>query len=199
MAIRRSVHRVLWPALLVLPAWVLLGRAFFGVPLGLQFLGQLVLVPILVVVTAVATLLVVTRRSVRQRRAVSWLDVALYAALWLGQLGLGAFLVDGSSGGPRASVLTRLGGVHLLDLSTALFAASAVVTVAALVALVVTAARRWVTEARERVTASLADLDAVARRAQQDAAQGGAGGPGRPGGSGPVITIAPRGDGPHQR
>ena len=195
MAIRRFVHRALWPALLVLPAWVLLGRAFFGVPLGLQFLGQLLLVPILVVVTAVATLLVVTRRSVRQRRVVSWLDVGLYAALWLGQLGLGTFLVDGSAGGPTASVLTRLGGADLRDLSTALFAASAVVTAGALVALVVTAARRWTTETRERVTSSLADLDAVARRAQQDAAQGGAGDPGRPGGSGPVITITPRRDG----
>lgn len=147
--------------------------------------------------TALATLLVVTRRSVRRQRAVSWLDVALYAALWVGQLGLGAFLVDGSAGGPTASVLTRLGGDDLRDLSTALFAASAVVTVAALVALVVTAARRWLTETRERVTSSLADLDAVARRAQHEAAQGGAGGPGRPGGSGPVITIAPRGDGQH--
>lgn len=195
MAIRRLVHRVLWPALLVLPAWVLLGRAFFGVPLGLQFLGQLVLVPVLVLATGLATLLVLTRRSVRQRRVVSWLDVALFAALWTGQLGLGAFLVDGSADGPTSSVLTRLGGDDLLDLSTALFAASAVVTVAALVALVVTAARRWLAETRERVTSSLADLDTVARRAQQEAAQGGARGTGAPGGSGPVITIAPRGDG----
>ena len=78
MAIRRLVHRVLWPALLVLPAWVLLGRAFFGVPLGLQFLGQLVLVPVLVLATGLATILVLTRRSVRQRRVVSWLDVALF-------------------------------------------------------------------------------------------------------------------------
>jgi len=195
MAIRRLVHRVLWPALLVLPAWVLLGRAFFGVPLGLQFLGQLVLVPVLVLATGLATILVLTRRSVRQRRVVSWLDVALFSALWLGQLGLGAFLVDGSADGPTSSVLTRLGGADLLDLSTALFAASAVVTVGALVALVVTAARRWVAETRERVTSSLADLDAVARRAQQEAAHGGARGTGGPGGSGPVITITPRGDG----
>lgn len=202
MAIRRAVLRVLWPALLVLPAWVLLGRAFFGVPLGLQFLGQLLLVPLLFLATGVATLLVTTRRSVRRARAVSGRDAALFALSWLGELGMGAFLVDGSAGGASSSVLTRLGGQDLLGASTALFAVSAVLTVAAVVLLVVTAARRWLTEARERMASSLADLDAVARQAQDEARRGGgrgAGGPGGTGtgpGTGPVITITPRADRP---
>ena len=42
MVLRRVLYRLLWPAVVVLPLWVLLGRAAFGVPLGAQVLGQIV-------------------------------------------------------------------------------------------------------------------------------------------------------------
>jgi hypothetical protein len=71
MTTRRVLFRLLWPLVFVLPLWVMFGRAFFGVPLGLQFVGQVLLVPLLFVGQVVAAALIVARRSVRSGRAVS--------------------------------------------------------------------------------------------------------------------------------
>lgn len=188
MTMRRVFYRLLWVAVFVLPLWVLLGRAFFGVPLGLQFVGQLVLVPLLFTGQAVATGVVVGRRSVRRAKAVSWPDVGLLSLSWLGQLGLGFFIVDGSAESASASAFTRVaGGVSALDLSTALFALSAVVTIAAGVGLFACGLWQFATEARARMATSLADLERVASGAGAPAGR-------RPGygDDGPVITITPR-------
>ena len=191
MPLRRVLYRVLWPAVLVLPLWVLLGRAFFGVPLGLQFVGQVFLVPLLVVGQAVAAGLVVGRRSVREGRAVSWLDAGLLLLTWVAQLALGFFLVDGPGSGPSSSAFTAVAGADRLDLSTALYALSAVLTVASVVGLVVAGGWQFLQAARRRVAASLADLERVATGGARPPA---AGTPGL-GGDGPVITITPRRDG----
>ena len=189
MTMRRVFYRLLWVAVFVLPLWVLLGRAFFGVPLGLQFVGQLLLVPLLFVGQAVATGVVVGRRSVRQAKAVSWADVGLLTLSWLGQLGLGFFIVDSSAESESASAFTQVaGGVSSLDLSTALFALCAVVTIAAGVGLFASALWQFVKEARARMATSLADLERVASGTGAAAGR-------RPGygDDGPVITITPRG------
>ena len=189
MTMRRVFYRLLWVAVFVLPLWVLLGRAFVGVPLGLQFVGQLLLVPLLFVGQAVATGVVVGRRSVRQAKAVSWADVGLLTLSWLGQLGLGFFIVDSSAESASASAFTQVaGGASSLDLSTALFALCAVVTIAAGVGLFASALWQFVTEARARMATSLADLERVASGTGAAAGR-------RPGygDDGPVITITPRG------
>lgn len=203
MSLRRVLWRLLWPALVVLPLWLLLGRAFFGAPLGLQFLGQLLLVPVLVVVTAVATVLVVVRRSARRARAVSWLDAAALATAWTGLLGAGAFLVDGTADGPSASALTRLAGEQATSLSTVLFAVSAVLAVLGTGGFLAGAAWQLVREARARLRESLADLDALTREARDATTPGTGGAPRAPRGpfppsSGPVITITPREGGPER-
>jgi hypothetical protein len=178
MAIRRVLYRLLWPAVFVLPLWVLVGRAFFGVPLGLQVLGQLVLVA--GVVTA--------RRSVRDARAVSWLDAGLLLLTWAAQVALGFFLVDGSAASSASSAFTRAVPGGDLDLSTALFGLSAVVTVAGGLGLLAAAVWQFLAEARRRVAASLSDLDRVAAAARADARVAGVvrGDPDR------VIRITPR-------
>jgi len=188
MAIRRVLFRLLWPAVFVLPLWVLFGRAFFGVPLGLQVLGQLVLVPLLFVGQAVAAGVVTARRSVRDDRAVSWVDAGLLTLTWAAQLALGFFLVDGSAASSASSAFTRVVPGGDLDLSSALFGLSAVVTVAGGLGLLAAAVWQFLAEARRRVAASLADLDRVATAARADARAGGsvAGDPAR------VIRIAPR-------
>ena len=188
MAIRRVLYRLLWPAAFLLPLWVLAGRAFFGVSLGLQVLGQLVLVPLLFLAQALAAGVVTARRGVRDRRAVSWLDAGLLSLTWVAQLALGFFLVDGSAATAASSAFTRVVPGGDLDLSSALFGLSAVVTVAGGVALLAAAVWQFLTEARRRVAASLADLDRVATAARVDARAGGvaAGDPAR------VIRITPR-------
>jgi len=188
MAIRRVLYRLLWPAVFVLPLWVLFGRAFFGVPLGLQVLGQLVLVPALFVGQAVAAGVVTARRSVRDDRAVSWVDAGLLTLTWAAQLALGFFLVDGSAASSASSAFTRVVPGGDLDLSSALFGLSAVLTVAGGLGLLAAAVWQFLAEARRRVAASLADLDRVATAARVDARAAGlaAGDPAR------VIRISPR-------
>ncbi|WP_423918113.1 hypothetical protein ACPEEZ_09770 [Frigoribacterium sp. 2-23] len=191
MVLRRVFFRLLWVAAFVLPVWVLVGRAFFGVPLGLQFLGQIVLVPLLFIGQVLVTALILARRSVRQNRAVSWLDASLLTLSWLAQLALGFFIVDSSAQTPSASAFTAIAGAGSLDLSTALFALAVTVTIASGIALIASAAWQWVQEARRRVVASLADLEAVANQGRQPYGQTGGQAPGF-GDPGPVIRIAPR-------
>lgn len=201
MTIRRVFHRLLWPALFLLSLWVLFGRSFFGVPLGLQFVGQLLLVPLLFVGQAVASGLIVARRSVRTSSALSWLDTGLLAVSWSAQLALGFFLVDSSAGASAASAYTRVVGGGL-DLSTALSALSAVVVIAAGLALIASAVWQLVRETGRRVAASMADLDRLAGlsgasagretpRPEASRSSESSGSSAR--GDGPVIRISPRG------
>ena len=204
MVLRRVLYRLLWPAVLVLPLWVLLGRAFFGAPLGLQVLGQVVLVPLLLAGQALAAGAVTARRSVRRSRAVSWPDAGLLSLTWAAQLALGFFLVDSSGSGAPASAFTRVAGSSALDLSSALTAVAAAATIVGGLALLASSAWQFVQEARARLAASLAELDRVAAGAGAPGAgtpPGGVPRPGVPRGGratgrsapdGPVITITPR-------
>jgi hypothetical protein len=158
MWLRRAFFSALWVASFLLPLWVLLGRAFFGAPLGYQFLAQIVLVPLLFVGQAIAGGVVVLRSSVRRSRAVSTLDAALLAVAWVGQLGIGFFLVDSGSTTPAASAFTALAGPATLSLSTAVSAASIVVTLAAVAGLLVAAVWQAVQEARAGVRRALDGL-----------------------------------------
>lgn len=153
MWLRRAYFRALWVAVFVLPLWVFLGRAFFGAPLGYQFLAQILLVPLLFVVQVVATLLVALRPSARRNRAVSPLDLGALTLLWLGQLGIGFFLVDSGSSNPAASAsaFTALAGESAVSLSTGLSAAAIGLTIVALVALVAGGIWQAVREARASI------------------------------------------------
>lgn len=147
LALRRAFFYALWGAVVVLPLWVLLSRAFFGAPLGYQFLAQIVLVPLLFVGQIVVTLVHFLRGAARRDRALSWSATGLFALVWLGELGIGFFVVD-SAPGARASAFTALVGTTALGLSTALSAASIIVVVAASVALLVVGFRQVTKDAR---------------------------------------------------
>lgn len=161
MLVRRGLYRSLWVAAFVLPLWVLLGRSFFGAPLGYQFVAQIVLVPILFVVQAVAIGFVFLRRANRARAAVSWIDAGLLALTWLGQLGIGFFFVDSATSRSAASAFSALAGDGATSLSTALSAVSIVVTIAAGAALLVGSIWQSVRDAREGFRATLAEMDRV--------------------------------------
>jgi hypothetical protein len=159
MWLRRAFFSALWVASVVLPLWVFLGRAFFGAPLGYQFLAQIVLVPLLFVGQVIACGVVFLRSSVRRSRAVSGLDAGILALTWLGQLGIGFFLVDSGATTPAASAFTALAGSGQLALSTALSAASIVLTLAAGATLLVAGVWQAVQEARAGVQRAFAGLD----------------------------------------
>ncbi|GAA4665140.1 hypothetical protein [Frondihabitans cladoniiphilus] len=160
MWLRRGFYRVLWGAVLVLPLWVFLGRAFFGAPLGYQFLAQILLVPLLFVGQLVVSLILFLRPSVRRDRAVSWLDVGALTLSWLGQLGIGFFLVDSVSSA-RASAFTALVGRDALPLSTALSAAAIVLTVVMGVVLLALGVAEAIRGARAGMQKAFADLEGV--------------------------------------
>jgi len=95
--IRKAFYWWLFPAAVVLPIWVLVGWAAFSQGSGWSFLGLLVLCPILFVAMLIVGGIVMARRSVREKRAVSLWDVALFTAWHLSIVGFG-FFVPGLTG-----------------------------------------------------------------------------------------------------
>ncbi|MFP3465056.1 hypothetical protein [Leifsonia sp. SIMBA_070] len=92
MIIRKAFYWWLFPSAVVLPVWLLIGWAAFHQGSGWSFLGLLVLCPILFVAMLVVGGIVMARRSVRDRRAVSWWDAGLFALWHLSIVGFGFFL-----------------------------------------------------------------------------------------------------------
>jgi UPF0716 family protein affecting phage T7 exclusion len=95
--IRKAFYWWLFPSAVVLPAWLLVGWAAFSQGSGWSFLGLLVLCPILFLAMLVVDGILMARRSVREKRAVSWWDVALLTAWHLSIIGFG-FFVPGVQG-----------------------------------------------------------------------------------------------------
>ncbi|MEJ3404221.1 MFS transporter [Rathayibacter sp. YIM 133350] len=80
MIIRRAFYYALFPAVVVLPAWTLIGWGIFGHG-GWALLGLIIAAPVMAIALAVVALLVFARPQVRRERAVSWMDAA-YLAVW---------------------------------------------------------------------------------------------------------------------
>jgi hypothetical protein len=80
---RRGVFYAMLGAVVVLPVWLLVSRGIIFTDTGWDFLGYLILAPLLAVALAVVAGLVWARKSVRTTRAVSSLDAALLTAWYL--------------------------------------------------------------------------------------------------------------------
>jgi len=93
MLIRRAVYYAQFALAVALPAWTLIGRGILADGIGWEFLVYLVLCPLLFVTLAVLAALVTARKSVRDAKAVSWLDAGLLLALWASLLVYGLFAV----------------------------------------------------------------------------------------------------------
>lgn len=90
MLLRRAFFYWQTAAALVLPVWLLVGWGIWGSSAG-ELVGVAITAPILVIALLIVVGLTIARRSVRQQRAVSWLDVGVLA-LWHAMLiGLGFF------------------------------------------------------------------------------------------------------------
>jgi small-conductance mechanosensitive channel len=89
MLARRAFYYWQFPAAVLLPGWLLVGWSLWGD--GSGFVGIALTAPLLVVAVLVVAGLTVARRSVREAKAVSWLDFGV-AGLWhLLIIGLGFF------------------------------------------------------------------------------------------------------------
>lgn len=80
---RRGVFYAMLGSVVVLPVWLLVSRGIIFTDTGWDFLGYLILAPMLAVALAVVAGLVWARKSVRNTRAVSNLDAALLSAWYL--------------------------------------------------------------------------------------------------------------------
>lgn len=85
MPVRRFYYFAQFGAIIVLPLWLLIGRGIVFSDSGWDFVGLLIVSPILALAMAIIMGLTYARKSVRQARAMSWPDVALHTA-WYASL-----------------------------------------------------------------------------------------------------------------
>ncbi len=161
---RRAVFFAMLGSVVVLPVWLLVSRGIIFTDTGWDFLGYLILAPILAVALAVVAGLVWARKSVRSTRAVSNLDAALLTAWYL------SIAMYGASGdeGPASAIAV----VGVLLAGASFWAA----------------AWQLVRETRTRFRNIVTTFE------QQAMPRNGQSGPGPSGpgaGSGPVIRIDP--------
>lgn len=101
---RRGVFYAMLGAVVVLPVWLLISRGIIFTDTGWDFVGYLILAPLLAAALGIVAGLVWARKSVRSTRAVSNLDAALLSA-WYASIALYGALGDET----LASVVAVLG------------------------------------------------------------------------------------------
>lgn len=146
-------------AIVVLPAWIMFGRALAGAPLGDWLLLQALLGPALAVLIGVVVGLTVARKEVRRPRAVQWRDVRLIGP-WLVVIALMGFTVVDSGGGRTGSALTAWFGDGWLSASQSFTAIGVLVTVIGGAVLAWRQALELGRETRARVERVVNDLQA---------------------------------------
>ncbi|MGC5077534.1 hypothetical protein [Agrococcus sp. DT81.2] len=146
-------------AIVVLPAWIMFGRALAGAPLGDWLLLQALLGPALAVLIGVVVGLTVARKQVRRPRAVQWRDVRLIGP-WLLVIALMGFTVVDSGGGRTGSALTAWLGDGWLTASQSFTAIGVLITVIGGAVLAWLQALELGRETRARVERAVNDLQA---------------------------------------
>lgn len=103
MALRRALFWVFIVSIIVLPGWIMFGRALFGAPLGSGLLLFALLAPLFALGIAAVVGITILRNEVRKPRAVMWRDVA-WVGPWLLLILLFGFfvVVEGPSGSASA-------------------------------------------------------------------------------------------------
>lgn len=96
MILRKAFYWWLFPSAVILPAWLLVGWAIFGSG-GWTFLGLLIACPILFVAMIAVGGIIYARKSVRDAKAVSWIDVGILAAWQISIIAFGCFIPGAAS------------------------------------------------------------------------------------------------------
>jgi hypothetical protein len=107
MVYRRALFYAMLGAVVVLPVWLLISRGLIFTDTGWDFVGYLVLAPILGVALGIVAGVVWARKSVRATRAVSPLDAVVLTAWYL------SIVVYGASGDETVAAVVAVIGVLL--------------------------------------------------------------------------------------
>lgn len=155
-------------AIIVLPAWIMFGRALTGAPLGEALLLQAFLGPGLALVIGAVVGITVARKEVRRPRAVTWRDLRLIGP-WLLVIALMGFTVVDTAGGRTGSALTAWFGDGALTASQSFTAIGVMVTLIGGVVLFWLQVVELGRETRRRVEKVVGDLQAplLEQRARQ--------------------------------
>jgi len=105
MQLRRFFYFVQFIAIGALPLWLLIGRGIVFSDSGWDFVGLLIVSPILALFMAIIMGLTYARKSVRVSRAMSWTDIAVHVP-WYVTLILVGFVTH-----PGVAVLAVLASV----------------------------------------------------------------------------------------
>jgi hypothetical protein len=131
--LRRWIWRLQIPMILLVPAWLIVGRGLLGSVGWISLILLITVVPVLLVVTTVQTVLVMVRKDVRSSHMVSALDAKLAVVYYVTMFLFGLFLVDGGDTEDSvASVASRLLGRGFVEASSVLAAALGILAIAAL-------------------------------------------------------------------
>ena len=82
MVARRVAYRLLFPMAFLLPLWVLIARGIVLDGIGWDFIGYLIVTPILFLALVVVGGLMVWRPGAREERAVTTWDTVVLGVLW---------------------------------------------------------------------------------------------------------------------
>lgn len=164
----RAFFWVMIGAIVVLPAWIMFGRALAGAPLGDALLLQAFLGPGLAVVIGAVVGITLARKEVRRPRAAMWRDLRLIGP-WLLVIALMGFTVVDTAGGRTGSALTAWFGDGALTASQSFTAIGVMVTLIGGVVLFWMQVAELGRETRRRVEKVVGDLQAplLEQRARQ--------------------------------
>lgn len=109
MAVRRILFWVFIASIIVLPGWIMFGRALFGAPLGSGLFLFALLAPLFALGIAAVVGVTWLRNEVRKPKALMWRDVA-WVGPWLLMILLYGFFVVVDSGSVSASGFSALAG-----------------------------------------------------------------------------------------
>lgn len=154
---RRAFFWVMIASIVVLPLWLLFGRALFGAPLGTAMLPQVLLGILLAMLIAGVAGTTIARKEVRGPRSATWHDVRLVGP-WLLAIAVLALLVVDEDGDGPGSALTAVVGDGALTASASLSALLTLAIVVGGVVVIVTQITLLLRETRARVTSYLAGV-----------------------------------------
>ena len=146
-------------AIVVLPAWIMFGRALAGAPLGEALLLQAFLGPGLAIVIGAVVGITIARKEVRRPRAITWRDLRLVGP-WLLVIALMGLTVVDSAGARTGSALTAWFGDGWLTASQSFTAIGVMVTILGGIVLFWLQVLELGRETRRRVERVVNDLQA---------------------------------------
>ncbi len=146
-------------SIVVLPAWIMFGRALAGAPLGDALLLQAFLGPGLAIAIALVVGITAARKEVRRPRAITWRDLRLVGP-WLLVIALLGFTVVDSAAGRTGSALTAWFGDGWLTASQSFTAIGIMATILGGIVLFWLQALALGRETRRRVERVVSDLQA---------------------------------------